>query len=263
MDRDKEVYCKSCAVCIYTEFGLYAVCAGPCRNSFHISCIGMSREQRKAISQGVVWICKECFPAFNDWRSDKPNTSPSTDSNAINSDDIAELKSQVSLIMDTLRLISSHSMSPSRTNIVHSTPKASDELMNGTCNNSCDTERDPAEQSTTEQTTTDEQAFSLLLTNIDSNTSENDVRIMVHRCLGVSEEDPVKVVKLVSKHTDCSLLDYISFKVLVKVKYKHIAMLATTWPTGIKFRKFNCRSTGTWRPNVIWMQVFRNNLYYW
>lgn len=127
MDRDKEVYCKSCAVCIYTEFGLYAVCAGPCRNSFHISCIGMSREQRKAISQGVVWICKECFPAFNDWRSDKPNTSPSTDSNAINSDDIAELKSQVSLIMDTLRLISSHSMSPSRTNIVHSTPKASDE----------------------------------------------------------------------------------------------------------------------------------------
>lgn len=113
----------------------------------------MSRERPKAISQDVVWIFEECFPAFNGWRNAdhnaEQNTSSSLDSTSIKSE-ITELKSQVSTIIDTLRQMSSQNSASVTTNFLHSTPNTSYELMNGShIINTGGTERHQVEQCTT------------------------------------------------------------------------------------------------------------------
>lgn len=160
---------------------------------------------------------------------------------------LTELKCQVSLLMETLQRITPHVSSPA---ILHSTPIVSDVLPKKTNDRSKnESERGHVAQCTMkEKSSDDDRSFSLLLTNIDCDTSEDDVRTLVHRCLGVTFKENIKVVKLVSKRMDYSLLDYISFKIMLNSKYKNIAMLPSTWPPGIRFREFRCRTIETWKP---------------
>lgn len=249
------VICKSCAVCIYNrEFGLFVVCAGPCKSSHHISCVGISMEQRRAISGGIVWLCEECLPALNDCRKDERSSPISPAANATRSD-IIELRSQVSMLMETLHRIIPDDASAAIPSMLHSTPVVTTDIYetNDSCNN--DTGTDRIEQTPNsngpapyETTTTDERCFALLLSNIDSSASESDVKAMVCKCLNVPVDDRVSLVKLVSKRIDCRLLDYVSFKVLLKWKYKDLALNTASWPTGIRFREFHHRSIQTWKP---------------
>lgn len=240
---DNDVYCKKCAICIYTELGMYAVCAGPCGNSFHIGCIDMSRDRLRALSNEIVWMCKECFSAFNTWKaSQQESTSMLPDASSVNTD-ISLIKSQVSQIMHKLECIMPlNTSSPTS----HSTPIAASEMISGS--NSSDMDRNRSAPNNTPTTTTKDDCFSLLLSNIDSTVPESVVESMVYRCLGVPVEDRIIVKKLVSKHIDCSSLDYISFKIDVKMKWKDKAMRASTWPSDIKFREFQRRPFNTWKP---------------
>lgn len=243
-NNETTVYCKKCAVCIYTEFGLFVVCAGPCRNSYHMSCVGISKEQLRAISSGLLWLCSECRLAFNDWRNDEQSSTIAPAPNVIHAD-ILELKTQVSTIMDTLHQITLRDTSDARPNILHSTPVETADVMNGTNDSYKNvTEPESAEQY---ETTTDAGCFSLFLSNIDSSATDNDVKTMVYRCLSLPAVEHLGLIKLVSKHMDCRLLDYVSFKVILDQKWKDLAMQASTWPPGIRFREFR-HSTQTWKP---------------
>lgn len=91
-------------------------------------------------------------------------------------------------------------------------------------------------------------SFSLLLSNIDNATTESDIERLVCRCLGASTGDCIRIVKLVSSRTDCRLLDYISFQVILNIKILPCACQQSTWPDGIKFREFRHRQRNVWKP---------------
>lgn len=181
-------------------------------------------------------MCEACLPAFNDWKNAQQKSSPSADISHIISE-LAGLKTQVSSIVDKLQLNSSipNDEFVASASLRDTTPIASE------TNTYLDlvVERNQMQQSYGNETVLDDtnnlndRCFSLLLTNIDNKTSESDIEKMVYRCLGAPVGDCVNIVKLVSKRIDCRLLDYISFKVVLKRKWKELAMHASTWPNGI------------------------------
>lgn len=239
--------CKHCARRIITEVGLYTVCNGPCNSAFHISCVGISRDQLRSISRGIIWLCNSCLSSFNDWKSSTMDpTMP--DATGMNQD-ISELKIQVSRIIDALDKITPNESSFAGAVLRNSTPVTTSSLLNGTnvsyeCIGGCD----QREQNGELEETMDRRSFSLLLTNIDSAVSEGDIKSMVCRCLDAPVDDCEHVVKLVPKRIDCRFLDYVSFKVVIKWKWKTLALRASTWPNGIQFREFLCRQSNTWKP---------------
>lgn len=253
---EKTTECKNCARRIITQVGLYVVCDGPCRNSFHISCIGMSKEQLQSRSNGVLWLCNTCLPCFHDWKQSIPSIPTPADTIRMQND-ITELKSQVSRILNSLEGISPNKTQRSEFVLRHSTPVTSAGLMNGSnisYENASAIERDQTEQNDEqdqmEETSDGDHSFSLLLTNIDSAASEKDVMMMVCGCLNAPASDCESVIKLVPRRLNCSLLDFVSFKVVLKWRWKSLAMSASTWPIGIQFREFINRKNNTWKPRT-------------
>lgn len=242
------VKCKKCAICIYTEFGLHAVCVGPCKKSFHAACAGIGKHELRSLKQGLLWMCCECMPAFNEWTNSLQKPSPSDDSSLIHAD-IVDIKSQISLIVDTLHKLAPNDPPSTAVSFRHSTPNVSAEARRKTNAGFDDAaEPDRTEQNENLQTVPNDRNFSLLLTNIDNATCENDIETLVYRCLGAPRGDCLKITKLVSNHLDCSFLDYISFKVVLKWRWKNMALCASTWPAGIKFREFRHRAYNVWKP---------------
>lgn len=242
------VKCKKCAICIYTELGLYTICAGPCKRSFHAACAGVSREALRFISRGLLWMCGECSPIFNEWIESKERPPSADDTSSIHAE-ITELKSQVSLVVDTLQRLATNETQS--TAFHHSTPVVAARGINARFEDAVerdDTETEHAEPKENRQTVPNDRYFSLLLTNIDNGTCENDIERLVNRCLGATTGDCVEIVKLVSNRSDCSLLDYISFKVVLKWRWKDVALWTSTWPTGIVFREFRQRRCNVWKP---------------
>lgn len=184
--------CSKCAIVIYTELALYAVCSGMCGHSFHIACVGMGRDHLRALKNGLMWMCEECLVTFNDWKNSQQKSTPPTVLGQLHCE-IAEMKSQISLIVDTLQRTASNEISSDSLQFRHSTPTTSTKMC-------------------------------------------------------TSNEDCLKVVKLVSRRTDCRLLDYISFKVILKDRWKDLALSNSTWPNGIEFREFECRRKNAWKP---------------
>lgn len=93
--------------------------------------------------------------------------------------------------------------------------------------------------------------FSLFLSNIHSYANISDVECMVRKSIGIEDEEEIKVSKLVPSWKDVSQLEYVSFKIVLNVRWKKTALSLSTWPTGIKFREFVCLSRTIWSPNVI------------
>lgn len=238
------VKCKKCAICVYTELRLFVVCAGPCGNTFHAACAGMCREDLRAVSRGMLWMCCDCTPAFTEWKSSMRTSSTSEDSSFLRVE-LSDLKAQVSSIADTLQRMIPFNNSVGT--LHHSTPISSNEASNKVS----DTHGEAVERERTdlqENEPIEHRYFSLLLTNIVNTASENDIELMVHRCLGAPAGECLSVVKLVSSRVDCNLLDYISFKVILKWRWKEIALCSSTWPNGIKFREFCRRSSNVYKP---------------
>lgn len=242
------VKCSKCAIVIYTELALYVVCSGTCGHSFHIACVGMGRDHLRALKNGLMWMCGECLVTFNDWKNSQQKSTPPTDLGQLHCE-IAEMKSQISLIVDTLQRTASNEISSDSQQFRHSTPTTYAKMCTSNDIYERDTKRDNQSAPNVHvRPTVKDDHFSLLLTNISNNVLESDVESMVCRCLGAPMEDCLNVVKLVSRRTDCRLLDYISFKVILKDRWKDLALSNSTWPNGIEFREFECRRKNAWKP---------------
>lgn len=239
------VLCKKCSVVIYTELGL--VCAGPCAKAYHVSCACVRKEDLRAQSRGFMWMCGDCSHAFIEWKQSYHKSETPNDTTLHT--EIAELKSQVSLIVDTLqRFIPNESFSPNMS-VHHSTPVVPASIKRKpTDDNANATDHDQPELNECLYAESNDHSFSLLLSNIDNATTESDIERLVCRCLGASTGDCIRIVKLVSSRTDCRLLDYISFQVVLKWEYKDPALRVSTWPDGIKFREFRHRQRNVWKP---------------
>ncbi|XP_029731753.2 uncharacterized protein LOC115268007 [Aedes albopictus] len=157
--------------------------------------------------------------------------------------DVDELKAKVASI---LSVITSHENNHSDTRICHSTPNSSRQKEEGTSEiaHAFDT------ASRLPDSICDDENFDLLLTNIDGSVSEEDVHLMISRCLGTFENERINVRKLVPRWVDCSALDYVSFKIVLNRKWKSAAMMSSTWPGNIRFREFK-KLRCPWKPDIL------------
>lgn len=131
----------------------------------------------------------------------------------------------------------------------HSTPIRCTQLQKGSKSDAsfCTTQTPCANSSGANSVRSNEETFSIFLTNIDENVTEEEVSDMVSQSLGIDECGSISVIKLVSKWST-NVRDYASFKVMLHDKYKNKALQANTWPTSIMYRKFYERPRNTWRP---------------
>lgn len=161
--------------------------------------------------------------------------------------DVKELKQTVASIVDSISKMGplANVTAPFA---MHSTPIASSKLMDGT-NDTYNTNEN--ECSVLLPNTLEPETFALFLTNIDKRATEYDVSQMVLRSLGAAESDYIDVVKLVPRWKDFNSLDFVSFKIVLNENWKAKAMTASTWPKGIKFRKFINKQNETWRPTTM------------
>lgn len=203
------------------------------------------------LAQNVLWMCDCCMDHFihtkNGNSSDTTSTKQSID------DDVKELKIVVAGVLNTIASITKSlpraEKSPTNSEVVHTTvhttPSGSFSLLNGTA---CD---DTAidDESDGIRNTSENDNFSVLLTNIDSSVSECDIQRMVSRAMGIPNPERIDVTKLVSKRKAHLNLDFISFKIVLPTVMKSRAFNPTTWPRNVRFREF-IRKTNTWRPNV-------------
>lgn len=244
--------CNKCPLRINTSAGLFVVCAGPCAKAFHITCVGLKKDHLCSLSSNVLWFCEECLNRFREWKS---ITSPAVpvkepELQTVNRE-IADLKNQVAEILHTLKTIKPNTPSSDYT-VHHSTPISSSNLSNGTnvdsacwdVNNSIQPEQNNERMRGASETN-----FSLFMTNIDSRVSEKEIKTMVSQCLGAPETECREVKKLVSKWMNCNATDNASFKVVIDGKWKEMAVKASTWPQGVKYREFVDRPINRWRPN--------------
>lgn len=241
---DQQRVCKKCSLSIDFKADPYTVCEGECAGFFHASCVGVSEDALCMLSCNIIWMCNECLNNFRRWRdnihcdsADAINTQTCLD------EEVNLLKKAVFEIQQTLSNVVR--VTPTKNaSLLHSTPIpiSSRILFDGTGANGLHAESDE------NGSTTNEDEFSLFLTNIDKSATERDIRLMVCRALDAPEPEHIEVVKLVSKWNQRSR-DYVSFKVILNRKWKSRALDPVTWPKKNKFREFvNMSQNVTWKP---------------
>lgn len=250
--------CKKCFARVATKEEQFIHCNGPCGVIFHAACVGLDKVDLAAVSppkRNSFWLCDECLAKFVLWRTErkeekKESIAPTdrTEPKSILQRDVDDLKAKVDSILSVLSASSNCSLD---TVMLHSTPTSSRHFDNALREAACggtSCVADASERSS--NTTAGDENFSLLLTNIDSSVSEEDVQMMVSQCLGVCDTECKYVKKLVPRWVDSSTLDYISFKIVLNCKWKTIAMKSSTWPKNIRFREFRRRQC-TWKPDTL------------
>lgn len=260
MPRDS--VCKKCAQSIDPK-ELSAVCEGYCGDLFHAKCALLTEGDLGVLSWSIIWMCEVCINRFRSTRDSIGPDSPSETLHETSNrkvarkdeeetkptieDEVKELKKAVAGVIDTLAKIVP-TVPAAFTSPLHSTPLSSSfMLLDGTsaCNTcSGENETEQRRQSKTSGN------FSLLLSNIDVSVSEMEIHQLVTRALGICIHDPdhVEVVKLISNWKHRSRIDYISFKVILDVRWKAKAMNPSTWPKPVRFREFVNRNNDTWKP---------------
>lgn len=230
--------CEKCSLAINMDTDLYTVCEGKCAKSFHADCVGVTEDQLCAFSNNIVWICDSCMVLFCRYRErTNADAATCTEMSRPLEDEINDLKSTVAEIVQTLAEVVRRQdpIVPYQ----HSTPVSSPKLHEG---------NNMTTGCTSKQTDIDSDEFSLYLTNIDRNATEEDISVMVSRSLDAPISSCRDVVKLVPKEKCTNTIDYISFKIVLNGKLKTLALNECTWPKGIKFREFVSRSNETWKP---------------
>lgn len=247
--NENTLNCEKCPLRIITAAKLYTVCSGPCAKAFHVACAGLKKKQLESLSENVLWICDVCLSDFRDWKKTPDITNPDPATMAL---EISQLKTQVAVILES---IASITPMPSSSSVVmhQSTPisrSSATNENNTNCNCVCANVIDTHQSVYMEERIGDEKNFSLLLSNIDKEVTEDEIRSMVCRCLGVPVVDRNNVRKLVPKWMNCSSVDYVSFKVDLSENLKHLAMQSSTWPSRIKYREFVNRQHHAWKPEL-------------
>ncbi|XP_029713426.1 uncharacterized protein LOC115260661 [Aedes albopictus] len=244
--------CKKCLLPVVTKDQPYIYCNALCAAIYHAACVGLNTAELAAVSppnKNSCWMCDVCLVEFVQWRKEhsekmnEPIAATVPEPTYVLQRDVDELKAKVASI---LSVITSHENNHSDTRICHSTPNSSRQKEEGTSeiSNAFDT------ASRLPDSICDDENFDLLLTNIDGSVSEEDVHLMVSRCLGTFENERINVRKLVPRWVDCSALDYVSFKIVLNRKWKSAAMMSSTWPKNIRFREFK-KLRCPWKPDVL------------
>nr|XP_029729300.1 uncharacterized protein LOC115266837 [Aedes albopictus] len=255
--------CKKCTSPVITKSQPFIYCNGLCATVYHATCVELSKSELAAVSppnRNSFWLCDECFTEFIHWRNDrKGNVKESTavaepllipEQQYAQQRDVDELKMKVDFILTVLASTASCHVD---TGIMpHSTPNSSrssdsEMIRPNECTPMASVHASPARLS---NPVGGEESFALVLTNIDGSVSEEDIQLMVARCLGASDAECRNVRKLVPRWVDCSTLDYISFKIVLNCKWKSTAMASATWPSNLKFRELKRRES-TWKPDTV------------
>lgn len=243
-----EKKCKKCALSINVNDELYTVCEGDCAKSFHAACVGLTEDDLCALSNNIIWICDPCMVLFCRKRERMHTTDATTNTEPTRSmeNEIDDLKRTVTEIANTLaNVVQKLDVAAP---IHHSTPVSSSKLLDGTNDMSACDNLQPEESSQCPLQIPESETFSLYLTNIDSSASENDISLLISRTLNVPLSYCADVVKLVPQHKNVRMLDYVSFKVVLRRDLKPLALSASTWPKRIKFREFVNKMNVTWKP---------------
>lgn len=250
--------CKKCRLSVRTKDQPYLYCNGLCAAIYHATCAELNEVELAAVSppnKNSFWLCDECLAEFVQWRKERcekklePVALVNSEPKCVLQRDVDDLKNKVESILSALASYTNcHADSLSQ----HSTPNSSQpsgfELKEANLNSEGSFVSDAANQ--LPNSVDEDDNFSLLLTNIDGSVSEEDVRRMVYRCLGVRENECKTVRKLVPRWVDCTTLDFVSFKIVLDRKWKSPAMMSSTWPNNIKFREFKKRLC-TWKPDAV------------
>lgn len=244
-----DCFCEKCSLTIDVRAELFTVCEGRCAKSFHAECVGLTESDVCALSCNIIWMCNPCMKEYCQKRGKSfvntaTNTNAAADEPKSMTDEINELKTTVANIACTLsKLVEKPELTATH---LCSTPISPLKLFDGTNGTHCSstTQNESFEVSTDSP---DSDVFSLYLTNIDKCATINDIGLMVSRQLGVPLSKCLDVVSLMPKWKNVSTIDYASFKVVLERSLKPIAMTASTWPKGVKFREFINRRN-TWSP---------------
>lgn len=182
-----EDQCNKCSANIDTMKDLYTVCEGRCAGKFHASCVGVSEDQLCSLSKNIIWICDKCMIEFCKSRdstsvSRKTSPSPKTPITA----ELEEMKSQIAMLSSAVAKLNL-TVAPFEATRQHSTPITSPKTTNNAsvCASDCTTKYNS------------EDFFSLLLTNVDKNVSENDIVCLVSDSLRAPRPECMNVTKLV------------------------------------------------------------------
>ncbi|XP_062712760.1 uncharacterized protein LOC134289936 [Aedes albopictus] len=246
--------CKKCLLPVVTKDQPHIYCNALCAAVYHAACVKLNTAELAAVSppnKNSCWMCDECLVEFVQWRKEhsekikEPIAATVPEPTCVLQRDVDELKAKVASI---LSVITSHENNHSDTTswIRHSTPNSSRQKEGGTSEiaNASDT------ASRLPDSICVDENFDLLLTNIDGSVSEEEVHLMVSRCLGTLDNERINVRKLVPRWVDCDALDYVSFKVVLNRKWKSAAMMSSTWPKNIRFREFK-KVRCPWKPDIL------------
>lgn len=242
--------CKKCSRCVDAHVDLFTVCEGDCAGLFHIKCVGLKEEDVDVLtcSQNILWMCDACMDKFRKMRdSIRPYSDNDVKNTKTIENEVQELKNTVTDILATLSKLVSTTSTTDDAELLHSTPNSLPTLCNGT-NGCVAAELTDEENLQHVRATTNEDNFSLFLSNIDPCATEWDVRSMVSRCLGVSEPERLDVTKLTKNWNNTRALDFVSFKVVLSKKWKTNALNSSTWPVKIKIKEIIYKHNETWRP---------------
>lgn len=198
------------------------------------------------------WICDACIEQIRAIRNDRLLQSqvPSNDIVTFNSPnvihaemnydkEITVLKQQIAAIHETIGNVTitearAHSKSSRSTSIgtpvAQSSPVSSSRLLCGT--------KTIYDMSDVVYPRVTDDRFWLFFTRLENNVTERDLSSkIISDSLGSTVSTVVK--RLVPAWKDPSTMPYVSFKVGIETRFKELALLPSTWPTGICFREFH------------------------
>lgn len=249
-----DMECNKCLHTIDRKTDRYTICEGRCAKRYHAACVGLAESTVCALfTKNILWMCDACLADYCLTRDAESPLEATIDDNSMSREnsiesEIACLKSKIEEITETLAAIV-----PYQRHFVdkqHSTPispSSSYHLMNGTKISSLN---DANAGATTYDRTVCSNTFSLFVTNVVCSATEEDVRQLVCECLDILDPNTIGVRKLVKMRQLNDTMDFISFKVVLDLKLKPLALQQTTWPIGLKYREFENRRT-VWAPKSV------------
>lgn len=259
---------KNCGKCVKSIRGLeFAKCSGYCEQMFHFACCGLTRPNYELIVGQALWLCEVCRSTVNN----RPLSELLSDNEVITQLEslkleVADMKEKLATLSDTISDCTENVKCTF--NQFEEKINLRDNRLDGAIEEKVrDSVRDAIPQSQfsgrarlvdrveysgSEEGTgdveltdlsvsnlvpaTESALFWLYLSGLNPQVSADDISKVVRSCL--QTEDDVKSIKLVPKNVDLTRLTFVSFKVGLPLTLKEVALRASTWPKGIRFREF-------------------------
>ncbi|XP_053698864.1 uncharacterized protein LOC128745816 [Sabethes cyaneus] len=256
---------KCCYECTLPIKNLNLIKCYLCDSVAHMKCFGWVPANLDFINSqsNLLWFCADCLKSVellkHQTSPDLSNAVVSSVSNVISScmndikDELAQTNAFIKSVSDKLTSAATPVISTSnRTNkrprisSPDATPKQSiinKKLFGGTRsadNASVAVEKAPKPA----------EKFWIYLSRIAPFVTETEIATLVDTCMPGAQ--PI-VKKLIKKYADLKSYGFVSFKVGVDLNLKELSLNPSTWPTGVYFRAFEERSSGSrdfWLPSA-------------